>query len=84
MANPNQTPPLKVGWAIGPYSNLILTIMKTVNIFWKGQSKSGHYYIGVTFEDQGFITKRFIQLTEQKFTELPDSGEIKVPTSALQ
>ena len=58
--------------------------MKTVNVFWKGQSKSGHYYIGVTFDNQGFIIKKFIELTESKFNELPDSGEISVPASALQ
>jgi hypothetical protein len=28
LGNPNQTPPLKVSGAIGPYSNLILTVMK--------------------------------------------------------
>lgn len=58
--------------------------MKTVTIFWKGQSKSGHFYIGVTFDNSGFICKKFIELTEKKFDEVPDSGEISVPTSALQ
>jgi hypothetical protein len=57
--------------------------MKTVTIFWKGQSKSGNYYLGVTFEEQGFISKKFIQVTESKFGELPEEGEIKVPASAL-
>jgi len=57
--------------------------MKTVTVFWKGQSKSGNYYLGVTFEEQGFIGKKFIQVTEAKFGELPEEGEIKVPVSAL-
>ena len=58
--------------------------MKKCTIFWKGQSKSGNYYLGVTFEEQGFMMKKFIQLTESKFEELADSGEINIPTAALQ
>ena len=57
--------------------------MNTVTLFWKGQSKSGNYYIGVTFDDNGFISKKFIQVTEKKFNELPDTGEITVPKSVL-
>ena len=58
--------------------------MKKCTIFWKGQSKSGNYYLGVTFEEQGFIMKKFIQVTEAKFEELPESGEINIPAAALQ
>ena len=57
--------------------------MKTVTIFWKGLSKSGNHYLGVNFEEQGFISKKFIQVTEAKYAELPEEGEIKVPASAL-
>jgi hypothetical protein len=57
--------------------------MKTVSLFWKGQSKSGHYYIGVNFDQQGFLCKKFIQVTEAKFAELPDTGDIEAPAAAL-
>lgn len=58
--------------------------MKTVKVFWKGQSKSGNYYIGVSFDEQGFITRKFVQVTESKFAQLPEEGEISVPASVLQ
>jgi hypothetical protein len=57
--------------------------MKTVNIFWKGQSKSGKFYIGVTYEQDGFLLRKFVQLTEKKYDELPDTGEVSVPAIAL-
>ena len=57
--------------------------MKNVNLFWKGQSKTGRYYVGVEFEQSGFLLKKFIQVTEAKYVELPDEGEISVPASAL-
>lgn len=58
--------------------------MKKVNVFWKGKSKSGNYYIGVNYDEQGFMLKKFIQVTESKYSELPDTGEISIPASALQ
>ena len=57
--------------------------MKTVNIFWKGQSKSGNFYLGVNYELDGFMVKKFIQVTEKKYDELPDTGEVNVPAAAL-
>jgi len=57
--------------------------MKKVDLFWKGQSKTGKYWLGVTYEDNGFMMKSFIQVTAEKFEELPETGEIEVPTKAL-
>ena len=57
--------------------------MKKCIIFWKGQSKSGNFYVGVNYDVDGFMCKKFIQVTEAKFETLPESGEINVPESAL-
>ena len=54
-----------------------------VKIFWIGQSKSGNHYIGVTYEEDGFICKSFVQLTETKAAELEVEQEITVPKGAL-
>ena len=84
LAKSQSTPPLKVSGGNRAPINLNPTTMKKVNVFWKGQSKSGNYYIGVNYDEQGFIAKKFIQVTETKYGELPDSGEISVPASVLQ
>ena len=57
--------------------------MKTCSIFWKGQSKSGLYYVGVNYEVSGFIFKRFVRVTELKYADLPESGEVNIPEEAL-
>jgi hypothetical protein len=57
--------------------------MKTVNIFWKGQSKSGNFYLGVNYELDGFLVRKFIQVTEEKYKVLPETGEVNVPAAAL-
>lgn len=57
--------------------------MKKVTIFWKGQSKSEKFYIGVSFEEAGFVCKKFLNVTEDKYAELPETGEISVPNAAL-
>jgi len=57
--------------------------MKKCSIFWKGQSKSGNYYLGVDYEVSGFIFKRFVRVTELKYADLPESGEVNIPEEAL-
>jgi hypothetical protein len=57
--------------------------MKTVNIFWKGQSKSGNFYLGVSYDLDGFLVRKFVQVTEEKYDKLPDTGEVNVPAAAL-
>jgi hypothetical protein len=59
--------------------------MKTVTIFWKGASKSNpdHFYLGVNWDENGFICKKFLRITEEKYNEVGDSGEISVPIAAL-
>ena len=57
--------------------------MKTCTIFWKGQSKSGKYYLGVNYEENGFLCKSFVGVSEAKFDELPEEGEIEIPEKAL-
>ncbi len=62
--------------------NLKFVIMK-VKIFWIGTSKSGNHYLGVNYEEKGFICKSFVQVTEAKADEVEVGEEITVPEAAL-
>ena len=61
--------------------------MKTTlcTVFWVGKSRSGNSYVGVSFTENGFVTKKFVQVTEEKFVELEgtEGTEIAVPNGAL-
>ncbi len=52
-------------------------------IFWTGQSKSGNNYIGVKFVEDGFVSKAFVGVTEEKLASLEVGQEINIPVSAL-
>lgn len=53
-------------------------------IFWIGVSKtSGKNYIGVNYEENGFICKSFVQVTETKAGELEKGQTIEIPKAAL-
>ena len=59
--------------------------MKKVKLFWVGESKSGNHYLGIQNEEQGFIIRKFIQVTAEKAAEFEgkEDTEISVPASAL-
>jgi hypothetical protein len=52
-------------------------------IFWIGTSKSGNHYLGVNYEENGFICKSFVQVTEAKASELEKGQTIEIPKAAL-
>lgn len=58
--------------------------MKKVFVFWKGQSKSGNMYIGVSYDSKGFECKKFVKVTDESvFDGIEEKTEIEVPMEAL-
>ena len=53
-------------------------------VFWVGTSKSGNHYVGVNYEQDGFIAKGFVRVTEEKADSLKVEDKIEVPVNALQ
>jgi len=56
----------------------------TCKVFWVGQSKKGNDYIGVTFEEDGFISKSFVRVTAERAEKINVDDELLIPVNALQ
>ena len=58
--------------------------MKTTTIVWKSSTSKG-YFFGASVEQDGFVVTYCVQVTEDKYSTLPDIGEeIEVPAAALR
>ena len=58
--------------------------MKTCIIIWKTQSsKNSNYYIGASYEKEGYYANTCVQVTESKFNELNIGDVVEIPAEAL-
>lgn len=56
--------------------------MKKVIINWKSITTKGHF-VGISYEINGFFVKKCIQVTESKYSEIPETGELELPAIVL-
>lgn len=57
--------------------------MKKMKIDWIGTSRSGNHYFGFDTEQDGFMFRKFVQVTEDKSKEHAIGDEIEIPSAAL-